>query len=106
MPIPRRGMHKGRRMPRTSELAPLIGFARPPLSPARYRQARLDRPLTIWDLRDMARRRAPRAAFDYADGAAEGELSLTRARQAFADVQFHPAVLRDVSAVRTGWDVL
>jgi L-lactate dehydrogenase (cytochrome) len=99
-------MQQGRRVPRPSELAPLIGFARPPLSPAQYRQARLDRALTIWDLRDIARRRTPRAAFDYADGAAEGELSLARARQAFADVQFHPAVLRDVSAVSTGWDVL
>ncbi|NUQ88639.1 MAG: alpha-hydroxy-acid oxidizing protein, partial [Glycomyces artemisiae] len=40
------------------------------------------------------------------EGAAEGELSLARARQAFADIEFHPAILRDVSKLDTGWDVL
>ena len=53
------------------------------------------------DLRTIAKRRTPKAAFDYTDGAAEGELSLTRAREAFEDIEFHPRVLRDVSAVDT-----
>src|SRR6185436_10298565 len=48
----------------------------------------------------------PRAAFDYTDGAADGEVSLSRARQAFADVEFHPSVLRDVSNVDTSRIVL
>ena len=39
---------------------------------------------TIEDLRRIARRRTPKAAFDYTDGAAEAEISLARARQAFA----------------------
>ncbi len=67
---------------------------------------RLDKALTIEDLRRIAKRRTPRAAFDYTDGSAEAELSIARARQAFADVEFHPAILRDVSKVHTGWDVL
>ncbi len=62
---------------------------------------RLQGALTIADLRLIAKRRTPTAAFDYTDGAAEGELSLTRARQAFEDVEFHPSVLRDVSNVDT-----
>jgi len=62
--------------------------------------------VTIYDLRDAARRRTPRAAFDYTDGAAESEVSLARARQAFDDVQFNPSILRDVSQVSTSWDVL
>jgi L-lactate dehydrogenase (cytochrome) len=62
--------------------------------------------LTIEDLRTIARRRTPKGAFDYTDGAAEAELSLERARQAFRDIEFHPAILRDVSTVDTGWDVL
>src|SRR6185369_5964132 len=58
------------------------------------------------DLRRIARRRTPRGAFDYTDGAAESELSLERTRQAFRDIEFHPAILRDVSTVDTGWEVL
>ena len=37
--------------------------------------------------------------FDYVDGAAERELSMDRAVQAFERVTFHPHVLRDVSRV-------
>jgi L-lactate dehydrogenase (cytochrome)/glycolate oxidase len=69
-------------------------------------ERRLAAALTIEDLRRVAKRRTPRAAFDYTDGAADGEVSLARARQAFADVEFHPAVLRDVSAVDTSREVL
>jgi L-lactate dehydrogenase (cytochrome) len=73
-------------------------FKRPELDAKRRRLAAA---LTIEDLRDIARRRTPRAAFDYTDGAAEGELSLARARQAFQDIEFRPRILRDVSGVET-----
>jgi L-lactate dehydrogenase (cytochrome) len=65
------------------------------------RVRRLAKAFTIADLRAIAKRRTPKGAFDYADGAAEGELSLARARQAFRDIEFHPAILRDVSSVDT-----
>lgn len=67
---------------------------------------RLAAALTIEDLRRIAQRRTPRAAFDYTDGAADGEVSLARARQAFADIEFRPAILRDVSKVDTSRVVL
>ncbi len=70
------------------------------------KQRRLAKALTIDDLRVIARRRTPRAAFDYTDGAADGEVSLARAREAFADVEFRPAILRDVSKVDTSRVVL
>ncbi|MFN8045487.1 MAG: alpha-hydroxy acid oxidase [Dermatophilaceae bacterium] len=70
------------------------------------RKRRLDAALTIEDLRRIAKRRTPRAAFDYTDGAAEGELSLARARQAFQDVEFHPGILRDVAHVNASTTVL
>jgi len=70
------------------------------------KKRRLQGALTIHDLRAIAQRRTPKAPFDYTEGAAEAELSLGRARQAFEDIQFHPAILRDVSKVDTGWDVL
>ncbi|WP_377644886.1 alpha-hydroxy-acid oxidizing protein [Oryzobacter terrae] len=92
-----------RRLPRPSELRPLLQFRTPTLNPTRRR---LERALTIDDLRLIARRRTPRAAFDYTDGAAEGESSLARAREAFRDIEFNPSILRDVSEVDTGWDVL
>ncbi|HTM86349.1 MAG TPA: alpha-hydroxy acid oxidase [Mycobacterium sp.] len=92
-----------RRIPKVRELAPLIGFRRPQLDRTK---ARLDAALTVEDLRRIARRRTPRAVFDYTDGAAEDEISLDRARQAFRDIEFHPAILRDVSSVDTGWEVL
>jgi L-lactate dehydrogenase (cytochrome) len=53
----------------------------------------------IDDLRTLAKRRCPRAVFDYVDGAAGDEVSLRRARQLYADLQFNPSVLRDVSDV-------
>ena len=91
------------RLPRPAELAPLLRFKRPVIHPVRRRLANA---LTIADLRDVARRTTPKAAFDYTDGAAERELSLARARQAFQDVELRPAVLRDVSKVDLGHDVL
>ncbi len=54
----------------------------------------------------MARRRAPRAVFDYTDGAANEEISLRRSRQAYARVEFQPTVLQDVSAVDTSTMIL
>ncbi|HKN53489.1 MAG TPA: alpha-hydroxy acid oxidase, partial [Amycolatopsis sp.] len=61
---------------------------------------------TIADLRMIARKRTPRAAFDYTDGAAELEDSLRRARQAYRRVEFHPNVLRGVSDVDTSREIL
>ena len=92
-----------RRVPRPRELAPLLQFRKPRLSPTRRR---LESALTIDDLRRIAKRRTPKAAFDYTDGAAEEELSLARARQAFRDIEFHPTILRDVAKVDTGRTVL
>jgi L-lactate dehydrogenase (cytochrome) len=92
-----------RQFPRPKDLAPLMRFKAPTLNAKRRR---LDSALTIYDLRTIAKRRTPKAAFDYTDGAAEGELSLARARQAFEDVQFHPSILRDVSTLDTRTTVL
>jgi len=92
-----------RRVPRVRDLAPLIQFKRPEFNRTKRR---LDAALTIEDLRRIAKRRTPKAAFDYTDGAAEDELSLQRARQAFRDIEFHPTILRDVTNVCTGWQVL
>jgi L-lactate dehydrogenase (cytochrome)/glycolate oxidase len=92
-----------RRLPRAHDLAPLLQFRKPVLSP---RRRRLQKALTIDDLRRVAKRRTPKAAFDYTDGAADAEVTLARARQAFADVEFVPSILHDVSKVDTTREVL
>lgn len=92
-----------RQFPRPKDVLPLLRFKRPEWNAKRRRLAAA---LTVADLRTIAKRRTPRAAFDYVEGAAEAELSLARARQAFQDIEFHPAILRDVSEVDTGWEVL
>ena len=76
-----------RQIPNPNEIFDLLHFKKLDLN-ARHR--RLQSAQTVWDLRTIARRRTPAAAFDYTDGAAEGEISLRRARQAFRDVELHP----------------
>lgn len=61
---------------------------------------------TIWDLRRIGRRRTPRAAFDYVDGAAEAEITLRRSREVYRRVEFLPNVLRDVAEVDTTTTIL
>lgn len=68
--------------------------------------ARVARAHDVEDLRRIARRRTPRAAFDYVDGGATDEVSMRRAREAFDRVEFRPRVLRDVAAVDTSTTVL
>lgn len=91
-----------RQLPDPRELLELMQFKTPDLNAKRRRLAAA---LTIDDLRRIAKRRTPKAAFDYTDGAADGEISLQRARQAFRDIEFHPSILRDVSRVDTSTTV-
>ncbi|MFM2215222.1 MAG: hypothetical protein RJA88_591 [Actinomycetota bacterium] len=83
-----------RQFPKPSELAPLLQFSLPTL---RRKKRRLETAYTIWDLRDIAKRRTPKGPFDYTDGSAESEVSLERARQAYRDLEFIPSILKDVS---------
>jgi isopentenyl diphosphate isomerase/L-lactate dehydrogenase-like FMN-dependent dehydrogenase len=52
--------------------------------------ANVARAVNIADLREMARRRLPRAIFDYVDGGAEDEITLRGNRRAFEEVTFRP----------------
>lgn len=92
-----------RQLPNPYEIFDLLHFKTPDLN---GRRRRLTAAQTIWDLRKIARRRTPAAAFDYTDGAAEGEVSLRRARQAFRDVEFHPDILRPALDVDTSCQIL
>lgn len=91
-----------RRLPRWSELAPLFGRR----SGGSWSARRLAAASSISDLRRLALRRAPRAVFDYVDGAAGDEEALARQRAAFARVELRPEVLQDVATVETSVSVL
>lgn len=92
-----------RRVPRPSEVLPLIGG---PDWSRSWVERRLGRCASVGDVRVLARRRVPGAVFDYVDGAAMSEGSLRRARGAFGRVEFTPRVLRDVSTVDTSTELL
>ena len=85
-----------RQFPNLRELSALLKFELPTI---KLRQRRLQQALTIWDLREIAKKRTPQGPFDYTDGAAESEVSLKRSRQAFLDIEFQPNILQDVSNV-------
>ena len=85
-----------RRIPSPKDLAQLLRFRKIILSP---RKRRLTRALTIYDLRDIAKRRTPQAPFDYTDGGADTESSLTRARAAYEKLEFQPKILLNVKEV-------
>lgn len=91
-----------RRLPDVKALSELMKFGLPKFSA----DARLAKAATIWDLRDMAKRRTPTAAFDYTDGAADGEITMNRSREAFRHIEFQPDVLRNVSTVDLSTEIL
>ncbi|NEA30425.1 alpha-hydroxy acid oxidase [Streptomyces sp. SID13031] len=92
-----------RQIPRWSELKPLLR-AKPVTLNATDR--RLEKALTIADLRAVAKRRTPRSVFDYTDGAAESEISLARARRLFSEMELQPSILRNVSDIDLGTSIL
>src|SRR5437763_624078 len=61
--------------------------------------ADLSQLVSIEDLRQAARRRLPRAIFDFFDGGAEDEVTLRENRAAFERVRLLPKVLVNVAAV-------
>ena len=92
-----------RQLPNPAELLELMKFKKPELN---GKKRRLDSALTIYDLRKIAKRRTPAAAFDYTDGAAEAELSITRAREAFENIEFHPDILKPAEHVDATTQIL
>lgn len=91
-----------RTAPRWSTFAPLLQRR----TGTSWQQRRLDGAVDIHDLARLAHRRAPRAVFDYVDGAASDEVSKARNADAFRRVEFSPKVLRDVESVSTETTIL
>lgn len=87
-----------RRVPNVRELASLMQFSKPTRD---LTGKRLAKATDVWELRDIAKRRTPKAPFDYVDGAAEAEVSLNRSRVSYRNVEFVPNVLHDVTDADT-----
>ena len=58
-----------------------------------------DRFYSIEDLRQHAKKRLPKAVFDFFDGGAEDEITLQRNMHAFQEKRFIPKILNDVSNI-------
>lgn len=58
-----------------------------------------ERELSLYDLKEAARRYLPRMVFDYIEGGAEDETCCARNRAAWANLQILPRYLRDVSRI-------
>lgn len=91
-----------RRLPDVAELAPLMKLA--PFQADR-RAARLKKAADVADLRAIAKRRTPTAAFDYVDGAAKREITARRSREVFDSVELVPRILHGVAAPDLSVDI-
>jgi L-lactate dehydrogenase (cytochrome) len=80
-----------------------VQFQNVSLSPV---ERRLKRCVTVEDFRRVARRRLPRGVFDYIDGGAEDERTLRGNSASFAQLEWRPRVLRDVSGLDTSTTIL
>jgi L-lactate dehydrogenase (cytochrome) len=82
----------------TTQRAPLQSHVSNPVT-----SGKLDHVVNISDLRAIAKRRVPKAVFDYLDGGAEGEVTLRENCRAFEDLIFRPksAVRLDNVDLRT-----
>ncbi|QNE89180.1 alpha-hydroxy-acid oxidizing protein [Corynebacterium incognita] len=88
-----------RQLPQVGELKNLLRFDPPTLD---RRAARLSKATDVTDLRKMAKRRTPKPAFDYVDGAAMREATHDETRAAFRDMRFVPNILRGADNVSLG----
>jgi isopentenyl diphosphate isomerase/L-lactate dehydrogenase-like FMN-dependent dehydrogenase len=85
-----------RQFPRWKNIKPLLGWSLPKFP---LEDRKLKRAVNLQELRLLARKRVPKAVFDYVDGGANDEISYQRSAETFSKVEFHARVLRDVSKV-------
>jgi len=85
-----------RQFPRWKNIKPLLGWSLPKFP---LEDRKLKRAVNLQELRLLARKRVPKAVFDYVDGGANDEISYQRSSETFSKVQFHARVLRDVSKI-------
>ena len=85
-----------RQLPRWKNIKPLLGWGLPKTF---FQDRKLNSAVNLAELRLLAKRRVPKAVFDYVDGGANDELAYARSQEIYSRVEFKARVLRDVSAV-------
>lgn len=83
-----------RRLPTYNELKSLLRFKK--FEPDGTKR-RLAAAYTVDDIRKIAKRRTPSGPFDYVDGSAEEEITISKVKQYFREVEFQPRIFQDVS---------
>ena len=92
-----------RRMPHWEDVKPLLKIKPPGFGP----EARLANAADVYDLRKIAKRRTPKAPFDYTDGGADQEIALRRSREVYRRIEWqNVTVLRDVAEVDMSTSIL
>ena len=93
-----------------STVSEIAGVTAEPLKSSCPSSSRANRRvLRAWNIRDLralAKRRLPRAVFDFFDGAAEDEITLAANRAAFERVRLAPRMLAGVQRVDTSTTLL
>ena len=92
-----------RQLPRWKSIKPLLGWGLPK-SP--FRDRKLNSVVNLADLRLLAKKRVPKAVFDYVDGGANDELAYARSQEIYSKVEFKARVLRDVSIINLKTKIL
>ena len=85
-----------RQLPRWKNIKPLLGWGLPK-SP--FQDRKLNSAVNLAELRLLAKRRVPKAVFDYVDGGANDELAYARSQEIYSRIEFKARVLRDVSVI-------
>ena len=85
-----------RQFPRWKNIKPLLGWSLPKFP---LEDRKLKRAVNLQEMRLLAKKRVPKAVFDYVDGGANDEISYQRSAEVFSKVQFNARVLRDVSKI-------
>jgi isopentenyl diphosphate isomerase/L-lactate dehydrogenase-like FMN-dependent dehydrogenase len=96
-------MRMKRQLPRWKNIKPLLGWSLPkyPLS-----DKKLNNVVNLAELRLLAKRRVPKAVFDYVDGGANDELAYARSQEIYSRIEFRARVLRDVSNIKLNANIL
>ena len=92
-----------RQLPKWKSIKPLLGWGLPK-SP--FRDRKLNSVVNLAELRLLAKKRVPKAVFDYVDGGANDELAYARSQEIYSRVEFKARVLRDVSIINLKTKIL
>jgi len=85
-----------RQLPRWKNIKPLLGWGVPKTF---FQDRKLNSAVNLAELRLLAKRRVPKAVFDYVDGGANDELAYARSQEIYSKIEFKARVLRDVSVI-------